>query len=284
VTFSIVAFDESTGELGIAVQSKFIAVGAVVPWAKARVGAIATQSFANTSYGAAALELLQTGMHPQEVSARLTERDSEREKRQFGLVDAAGRAATYTGGECFAWAGGVVGEGFCAQGNILAGPGVIEGMTTAFRESAGTLAERLIAALHGGQRRGGDRRGMQSASLLVVKEKGGYGGFNDRYIDLRVDDHPDPIRELERLLGLYRLYFRLEPQRMRPIDEPTAQQIQDIAARAGYYRGPLHGAYDDATRAAFKVLMHTENLEERWSEEAEVDESALAFLRSRFGT
>ncbi len=281
MTFSIVALDATTGELGIAVQSKFLAVGAVVPWAKAGIGAIATQSRANTSYGPRGLDLLARGLDPGSVAERLVAEDADRAKRQFGIVDARGRAATYTGTECFAWAGGTRGEGFCAQGNILAGPAVVEGMAEAFASASGSLAERLVSALDGGQRAGGDRRGMQSASLLVVKERGGYGGFNDRYIDLRVDDHERPIDELERLLATHRVYFTSAPAKRRPIDEATAREIQRILARAGK-GAPRTGSYDDATRAAFRDLVHMENLEERWSDDAEVDETVLAFLSRRF--
>lgn len=282
MTFSIVAFDAATAELGVAVQSKFIAVGAVVPWARAGVGAIATQSFANTAYGPEGLRLLSEDLSPEEVAGRLVADDRERGLRQFGIVDARGRSATYTGADCYAWAGGARGDGFAAQGNILAGPKVIEAMVQAFLVAKGRLADRLVAALQGGQRFGGDRRGMQSAALLVVKEKGGYGGYNDRYIDLRVEDHARPIDELERLLGLYKLYFKVEPQRMRPVDAATAREIQEIAIRAGYHSGPRTGAYDEATKAAFRDLVHTENLEERWSDADEVDEEVLAFLRTRF--
>lgn len=268
MTFSICAFDPATGELGIAVQSKFLAVGAVVPWARAGVGAVATQSFANTAFGPDGLALLERGVDPDSAASRLLERDPDREKRQFGIVDARGRVATYTGSECFAWAGGVTGANYCAQGNILAGPKVVEGMARAFEDARGPLADRLVAALHGGQRYGGDRRGMQSAALLVVKEKGGYGGFNDRYIDLNVDDHPRPIDELERLLALYKLYFKIEPPRVRPIDEALRRELDTIVARSG--------------QRNLRDLFGVENLEERWRDGAEIDEAALAFLRTRF--
>ncbi len=263
-------------------QSKFIAVGAVVPFARAGVGAVATQAFANTSYGPEGLRLLADGLAPEEVARRLTADDPQRAQRQFGIVDARGRSATYTGDECFAWAGGVAGDGYCAQGNILAGPKVVDGMVEAFLATSGTLADRIVAALHGGQRFGGDRRGVQSAALLVVKDRGGYGGHNDRYIDLRIDDHPRPIEELERLLGLYKLYFKVEPARLRPIEATLAREIQDLVTRAGYYRGARTARYDDATKAALRDLVHTENLEERWSEADEIDEEVLAFLRARF--
>ncbi len=269
MTFSICAFDPRTGELGIAVQSKFLAVGAVVPWAKAGVGAIATQSFANTSYGPEGLRLFAEGIHPEAVAKRLISDDPDREKRQFGIVDAKGRVATYTGKECLEWAGGVAGERYCAQGNILAGPKVVEGMADAFERASGALVDRLVAALHGGQFQGGDRRGMQSAALLVVRERAGYGGFNDRYIDLNVDDHPRPIDELERLLALYKLYFKIEPPRLRPLDTALTRELQAILARSG--------------ARSLRDLFGIENLEERWTDAPEIDEAALAYLRRRYG-
>ena len=268
MTFSICAFDRETGELGIAVQSKFLSVGAVVPFARAGVGAIATQSWANTSFGPGGLELLASGLDPGEVAARLIADDADREKRQFGIVDARGRAATYTGRECFEWAGGVAGDAYCAQGNILAGPGVVEGLARGFENANGSLADRLVAALHEGQRGGGDRRGMQSAALVVVKEKGGYGGWNDRYIDLRVDDHERPIDELERLLALYKLYFRIGQARRVPIDDALRAELDAILARSG--------------QSGLRDLFSVENLEERWTDGAEIDEAALRHLRSRY--
>ncbi len=215
-TFSIVACDLETGELGIAVQSRVPAVGAVVPWARAGVGAVATQALANPSYGPEGLDLLATGLAPEEVVKRLTEKDADRERRQVGIVDATGRAATYSGKQCLEWAGGIVGERFCVQGNILAGEPVVKEMARAFAEAEGDLGERLIAALEAGQAAGGDRRGMQSAALLIVRERGGYGGFNDRYRDIRVDDHPEPIRELARVYRVHKGVFAA------PRDPPRA--------------------------------------------------------------
>lgn len=206
-TFSIVAYDPETQELGVAVQSKFIAVGSVVPWAKAGVGAVATQSYANTTYGPKALELLAKGETPEAVVAKLTDEDKRAAVRQVGIVNAKGEAATFTGGKCHAWAGGVKGENFCAQGNILAGGDVVRNMAKSFQESKGDLGDRLIAALQAGQDAGGDTRGMQSASLLIVREGWGYGGYNDRYRDLRVDDHAEPIKELKRVYDLHRNIF-----------------------------------------------------------------------------
>lgn len=208
-TFSIVAFDSATGEVGVAVASKFLAVGSVVPWARAGVGAIATQAYANTNYGPEGLRLLSKGLHPREVIDSLTAGDPERQRRQVGIVDAKGNAATYTGDQCIAWAGGKAGRNFACQGNILVDEKTIDAMANAFIKSQGELSVRLLAALKAGERAGGDSRGKQSAALLVVKEKGGYLGLNDRYIDLRVDDHPEPIDELMRLLSIQRSYSAL---------------------------------------------------------------------------
>ncbi len=283
-TFSIVAFDPKNGDLGVAVQSKFLAAGAVVPWAKAGVGAIATQSWANTSYGPRGLELLSLGLSAPEVVEILIAEDEGRDLRQVGIVDAQGRAAAYTGKDCFEWAGHVIGPGYACQGNILAGPRVVEAMAEAFEKSEGELAHRLIAALEAGQAAGGDRRGQQSAALLVVREKGGYGGFNDRYVDLRVDDHPEPIKELKRLLSLYELYFfKPKPEDLVEIKGEIALEIQRILLRTGDYKGPLSGQYDEATKEAFKNLCLRENLEERWQEEPLVDLTVLNFLKERFG-
>ena len=208
-TFSIAACDPETGEVGVAVQSKFIAVGSVVPWARAGVGAVATQSFANVTYGPRGLKLLQEGKSPTEAIKLLTTDDPNREKRQVGIISADGRSAHYTGKGCFSWAGGKSGKNFTAQGNILAGEEVITAMAESFTGSAGKapLAQRLIDALAAGQEAGGDRRGKQSAALLVARKNWGYGGDNDRFRDLRVDDHEHPIRELERIYRIHRKIF-----------------------------------------------------------------------------
>jgi uncharacterized Ntn-hydrolase superfamily protein len=201
-TFSIVAYDPDRKEWGVGVASKFLAVGAVVPWAKAGVGAIATQSLANTTYGPKGLELLSHGLSPEDVMQQLTKEDPGRENRQVGMVDAQGRAATYTGKKCQAWAGGKTGKHYACQGNILAGEAVVNDMASAYERSAGPLAWRIVAALEAAEAAGGDKRGKQSAALLVVREKGGYAGFNDRRYDFRVDDHAQPVQELARILGL----------------------------------------------------------------------------------
>jgi len=203
-TFSIVGYDPDNGDLGVAVQSKFFAVGAAVPWAEAGVGAIATQSRANTRYGPNGLKLLKSGLSAEQTLARLIADDPGRATRQVGIVDAKGNSAHYTGDECNEWAGAVSGENYTAQGNILAGEEVVTAMAKAFEETEGELAEKLMTALFAGQEKGGDTRGEQSAALLVVRENSGYGGFNDRYIDLRVDDAEKPIEELQRLLEIHR--------------------------------------------------------------------------------
>jgi uncharacterized Ntn-hydrolase superfamily protein len=199
-TFSIVGRDPTTGELGVAVASRFFAVGSVVPWARADVGAVATQSFANTSFGWRGLDLLERGARPQEIVTILLRGDADPDRRQFGIVAANGESASYTGKKCLPWAGGRNGPNYAAQGNILVGEPVVTAMESTFVHTHGTLAERLYAALLAGDRMGGDARGKQSAAIIVVKNNAGYGGFTDRAIDIRVDDHPEPFKELGRLL------------------------------------------------------------------------------------
>jgi uncharacterized Ntn-hydrolase superfamily protein len=201
-TFSIVAYDPERQEWGVAVASKFLAVGAVVPWAKANVAAIATQSHANTTYGPKGLDLLSQGKSAEEVIKLLTEDDPGKDVRQVGIVDSKGNPATYTGSKCTAWAGGKTGKHYACQGNILAGEAVVDDMAKAFEEAKGPLAWRLIAALEAAEKAGGDKRGKQSAAILVVRDKAGYSGFNDRMIDFRVDDHANPVQELTRILAL----------------------------------------------------------------------------------
>ena len=206
-TFSIVGRDSSTGELGIAVASRFFAVGSVVPWAKADVGAVATQSFANTSFGWRGLELLEKGASPEEIAAILLRNDADPNRRQFGIVAANGKSTTYTGKDCIPWAGGRSGPNYAVQGNILAGESVVVAMESTFIYTTGTLADRLYAALAAGDQMGGDARGRQSAALIVVKKNAGYAGFTDRAIDIRVDDHPNPFKELGRLLDYAQMNY-----------------------------------------------------------------------------
>jgi uncharacterized Ntn-hydrolase superfamily protein len=206
-TFSIVGCDSATGELGVAVASRFFAVGSVVPWAKADVGAVATQSFANTTFGWRGLELLEKGASPIEIVSILLRNDADPTRRQFGIVAADGRSSTYTGKDCIPWAGGRSGPNYAAQGNILAGEAVVVSMESTFVHTNGTLAERLYAALIAGDRLGGDSRGKQSAALLVVKKNAGYNGYTDRAIDIRVDDHSEPFKELGRLLDYAQMNY-----------------------------------------------------------------------------
>ncbi|MBI3914222.1 MAG: DUF1028 domain-containing protein [Chloroflexi bacterium] len=282
-TFSLVAYDSKTGDLGIAVESKFLSVGAVVPWAQAGIGAIATQSFANTAYGPRGLRMLKRGMAPKQAGAALIAQDKDRDARQFGIVDARGRAFSYTGKGCYDWAGGRIGKNYAAQGNILAGAAVVAALAETFEKTGGELADRLVAALVAGQAAGGDKRGQESAALLVVRKKGGYAGFNDRYIDLRVDDHPAPIEELKRILELHRLYLgKTRPADILPIDYDIARELQVMMGLRGYYRGGVNGKWDEETRRAFREFAGVENLEDRWLDGARIDRVVLEFLRKRF--
>ncbi len=233
-TFSIVARDPDTGDLGVAVQSKYFAVGAVVPHARADVGAIATQARGNLLYGPRGLKLLRQGAGAQQVVDALVAGDPLRNERQVGLVDRQGRAASFTGGDCLAWAGGRTGEGYAVQGNLLAGPQVVDAMAAAFEAASGDLASRLVYALAAGQAAGGDARGRQSAAVLVVRKKGGYLGLTDRFIDLHVEDHATPIRELRRLLNIRhaQLAVTAAERRLRDAAEARGQARVDLIAQA----------------------------------------------------
>lgn len=281
-TFSLVARDPRTGDLGVAVASKFLAVGAVVPFAQAGVGAIATQSYANPRFGPQGLALLEQGASPEGVLEAFRRTDPHLERRQFGLVSARGESLTFTGSECHPWAGGLSGEGYAAQGNLLAGPEVVEAMVEAFlREERAPFPERLLLALKAGEEAGGDRRGKQSAALLVVGEGKGYGGLWDRYIDLRADDHPEPVDELFRLLALHRLLFE-RPKERRPLTEEEVRWLQKVLKAQGFYAGEAHGVFDRATEEAFLALVGVENLEERYQGGPEVDEATLAYLKGKY--
>ena len=235
MTFSLVARSPDGTGWGVAVASKFLAVGAMVPAAKAAAGAVATQAMANLAYRPDGLALLEQGLTAQEVLDALTAADPEREQRQAGVVDREGRAATFTGARCHGWAGGRTGEGWAAQGNILTGPEVVDALADAYEGTAGPLAVRLATALLAADRAGGDRRGRQSAALLVVAEGGGYGGASDVLVDLRVDDAPDPVPELVRLLDLHTLYFgRPDPHDELPLVGDLAQEVTDRLARLGH--------------------------------------------------
>lgn len=278
-TFSIAACDPATGEIGIAVESKFLSVGAIVPWVRAGVGAIATQAFANTAYGARALQLLAEGRTPDQVAQELIASDERRADRQFGIVDAAGRTASFTGEKCITWAGGIAGPKFAAQGNCLAGAAVVDALASTFTSTPGALADRLVAALAAGQKAGGDKRGQQSAALIVEKSGGGYAGYNDRFVDLRVDDHAAPIAELARLLDLHKLYFfPAEPKDVLPIDDALGREIVRELVRAGALESAAEG-FDERARASLVAFMHVENLENRVRDDGTIDRQTLAYLR-----
>lgn len=278
MTFSIVACDLEEQAWGIAVASKFPAVGAVVPWAQAGAGAVATQAFANTSFGPRGLEMMDSGSSAEEALARLLQNDPDRELRQAGLVDTNGRAASFTGQGCFNWAGGVAGQGYAIQGNILKSGRVVPAMEKAFLQAKGTLPKRLHAALLAGDRAGGDKRGRQSAAIYVVKPNGGYGGFVDRWIDYRVDDHNDPVVRLGELLGLHWLYFgkSSESERVEMKGKALAQ-ITKILTHEGYLKKGKN------FRDAFNEFIGNENFEERSDPDAQwTDKPVLKYLIGKF--
>lgn len=274
MTFSIVAADPARQEVGVAVQSKFLAVGSLVPWAEAGVGAVATQAFVDATIGPRGLDLLRSGTAPEDCIPTLTGSDALREQRQFGLVSADGRAASFTGSECFDHASSIVGDGFAAQGNVLAGRGVVESLAAGFQEDPDApLADRLLRALELAQEAGGDRRGQQSAAVLVLRPNGGYGGNHDRLLDLRVDDHSHPIQELRRIYGLHRFYFqRPDPEAALVIDDGLRAELIPLLEARGV------DPHADFGKALFEVL-GWENLEERWIAPDRIDPGVLDYLR-----
>lgn len=286
-TYSIVAYDPDEKAWGVAVASKFLAAAAVVSWAKAGAGAIATQAFARVSYGPDGLALLAEGKSAEETLKLLTSKDPKATSRQVGIVDAQGRVAAHTGAECHSWAGHKTGDGFTCQGNILTGPDTLEAMAEAYKKGTGELADRLVAALLAGDTVGGDKRGKQSAGVLIVKENGGYGGDNDRYIDLRVDDHEEPVEKLANLVNMHHTFFRPvnEADRME-ITPEIAVELQNILIEEGYYSGDPNDRWDELSVQAFWALVGNENLEERWNPEKDsyhIDRVTLDYLRKRFG-
>lgn len=277
MTFSIVGYDPQEKEWGIAVQSKFLGVGAVVPWAKAGVGAVATQSYANTSFGPEGLRLMEEGKSAEEALHALLDKDPGREQRQVGFVDAKGNAVTYTGKECYDWAGGITGPYFAAQGNILVDENTVKAMAESFQKTEGSLAERLLTALQAGQNAGGDSRGQQSAALLVVKDRGGYGGFNDRYIDLRVEDHEEPIKELTRIYQLQQLYFApSKPENVIPIEGSTLEELTTHLQRLRYLNEKITEIPE-----ALTTYIHTENFEEREQKTGFIDLEVLEYMKKQ---
>jgi uncharacterized Ntn-hydrolase superfamily protein len=283
MTFSIVAWDPDASdgtEWGVAVASKFLAAGSVVSWARAGAGAIATQAMANVAYGPEGLNLLDQGLSAPEVIAVLAAGDDGRDHRQVGVVDHNGIAATFTGAECLDWAGGRTGAGFTCQGNILAGAEVLDAMAGAFESSDTDLSARLIDALLAGDRAGGDRRGRQSAGILVVREGGGYLGGSDVAVDLRVDDHIDPVLELKRLLSIHRFLFPNESELVFvDIDDTVAAEIRMLLTGVGAEAGQ-GAAYDDSLRQALLDFVGIENLEARWTDEPTIEQGILDALRT----
>ncbi len=279
MTFSIVAADLEKGDWGVAVASKFPAVGAVVPWARAGIGAVATQSWANTTYGPEGLALMEAGASAHQALESLVDADELKADRQAGFVDAQGQAATFTGETCSDWAGGVTGEGFAAQGNILAGAVVIDQMALVFATTQGDLCDRLLAALVAGDQAGGDRRGRQSAALLVVREGGGYEGGNDRYIDLRVDDHPDAVTEMVRLFAVWDDTMLV---RNDPLLAASAELVADVQRRLsalGRFHGEPSGVLDQATRDGLEDFAGTYNLEGRLRDDDQLSQLLVREIR-----
>jgi uncharacterized Ntn-hydrolase superfamily protein len=272
-TYSIVAVDLDEEQWGVAVQSKFLSVGSVVPWAEPHVGAVATQAYANPRYGPNGLQLLREGLSAEEVVERLTTEDEGRDHRQLGVVDAKGNAATYTGKECMDWAGGRTGEGYAAQGNILVSGQTVDALAESFEGSTGPLAVRLIDALAAAQAAGGDSRGQQSSALLVVQRDGGYAGMSDTVVELRVEDHELPIEELRRIYTLHDEIFGTTPRRMWvDVDDDLAAELRERLAKLGY-EGELEETFVQWTGK--------ENLEDRVDGIEQIDPVVLEALRSR---
>lgn len=279
MTFSIVAADLEAGDWGVAVASKFPAVGVVVPWARAGVGAVATQSYANTSFGWRGLDLMAGGRSGPEALERLLADDEERDQRQVGLVDADGRMATFTGSGCMAWAGGRTGEGYACQGNILVGQEVVDGMAGTFEEAEGDLVDRLIAAVVAGDRAGGDRRGRQSAALVVARAEGGYGGYTDRYVDLRVDDHLEATTELVRLFEIWDREMLIRNDPLLQADRELVADLQRRLSALGRYSGGTEGDYDEDTREAIARFAGEQNLEGKLRDDDQIYESIVREIR-----
>ena len=274
------ARDPENGDLGVIVQSKFPAVGSIVPWARAQVGAIATQAWANVSYGPRGLDLLERGLSAQQVLRELIRDDERAGHRQVGIVDSKGRAAAHTGEECLEWAGHVIGDGYACQGNILAGEEVVSSMAEAFESTEGDLIDRLFAALRAGQAAGGDRRGMQSAAVLVVREGGGYEGGSDRYVDVRVDDHPSPIEELERIFKVYdmTLLNREHPSRLLPIEGEVARRVQEALVQLGLLKAVEPRGFPDRAREALRQFVSIHNFENKMRDDNKIWQSVYEYL------
>lgn len=283
-TFSIVARDPSNSDLGVAVQSKFPNVRAAVPYAKAGIGAVATQSFSNSDFGTKGLDLLGLGATPQEVVTIIGRGDPDLEDRQVGIVDAKGRAATFTGKKCFSWAGGRTGPGYAIQGNILVSEETVSAMERAFLAEKGPLAARLLASIRAGAEAGGDKRGRQSAALLVVREGASYDGKSDRYVDISVYDAPDPISEIFRLYELQKIHFeRSDPRDIIAIEGADAKYLQLLLVKKGFSRGRTDGVWDEASTSALADYMGWENYDTRIRRDGKIDRTLLELIRQKEG-
>jgi uncharacterized Ntn-hydrolase superfamily protein len=271
-TYSIAACDLESQQWGVATQSKFLGVGSVVPWAEPRIGAIATQAYANPRYGPDGLAFLREGLSAEEVVERLTAADEGRDHRQLGVVDGRGGSATFTGAECMDWAGGRTGPCYAAQGNILVSAATVDAIADAFEANARkSLAERLIDSLDAAQAAGGDRRGQQSAALLVVEREGGYAGLSDSVVDLRVDEHPRPLEELRRIYVMHQAIFGETPrEEWLEVDGELERELRERLGRLGY---------DGDLGDAFFAWAGRENLEERVDGVERVDPVVLEELR-----
>jgi uncharacterized Ntn-hydrolase superfamily protein len=270
-TYSIAACDLEAGQWGVATQSKFLAVGSVVPWAEPKVGAIATQAYANPRYGSEGLALLRDGLSAEQVVDRLTSADEGRDHRQLGVVDREGHSASFTGEECLEWAGGRTGPCYAAQGNILVSAATVDALAETFEGSSGALADRLLDCLDAAQAAGGDRRGQQSAAILVVEQDGGYAKLSDVVVELRVEDHERPLEELRRLYRLHQALFGETPrEEWLTVDDSLADELRERLGKLGY-EGELEDAFN---RWAGNV-----NLEERVDGVEEIDPVVLEELR-----
>lgn len=278
MTFSIIATDGV--DVGVAVSSKFVAVGAFVPHLEASVGAVATQCYANPKLGKSILALLKQGLSARDAVERALAQDPDREQRQIGAVDIRGDAFGFTGRECPAYAGQIIGSGYVVLGNILAGPQVLESMAKAFETQRGELVDKLLAALEAGERAGGDRRGKQSAAVVVLRPNGGYLGLSDIYVDIRVDDHPEPVAELRRIFKIWELTLLNRDDPRDVVNKrDVAAEVQEILKKLGFYRGEVTGVWDDSTERAFREWAGYENFENKIRDDDKIWGSVYRFLK-----
>ncbi|MEM4428409.1 MAG: DUF1028 domain-containing protein [Acidilobaceae archaeon] len=282
MTFSIVAVDVEKGDIGIGVASRFIASGSIVPWVKVNVGGVATQSWANVRFGPMILSLLELGFSPKRAVEAVLSVDPRRELRQVGVVNVKGEVYAFTGRECLEYAGHIIGENYVVLGNILAGPQVLEAMSKAFENTSGELVDKILSALKAGDAAGGDKRGKQSAAIIVVRPCGGYGGCEegaDKYVDLRVDDHSDPVRELERLFKIWEITIltREDPSDVVDLTE-VAEKIQRALAKLGYYKDQITGKLNMETIEALEKWMAINNFENKMRKDGKIWGTVYRFL------